>query len=116
MTNPKHRLESNLSSFKFHFNEVQNVSWERHELLEKVVQTSKDSVKLKAKELHHLVVKEVKKINGFCTGVQKNTDVLISPTWTFTEDIRAFNLEYKEELRKKWIGWEFVQGDWNFTK
>lgn len=65
------------------------------------MKNSKDSVELKVKELQDLVVKEVKQIDGFCTGVQKNVDVFLSATWTLIEEIRAFNLKYKEELSKK---------------
>lgn len=46
---------------------------------------------MKVKGLHNLVFEEVK----------KNFDVLLSTTRTLIEDIRAFNVEYKEELNKK---------------
>lgn len=94
-------MDDNLSSYKYDLTDVKNVSRKRHDLMEKIVQSSKESVKFKVMELRDFMVKEVNKIDGFYAGVKKNVDALLYATVTLTEDIQVFNLEYNEELSTK---------------
>ncbi|CAI9290109.1 unnamed protein product [Lactuca saligna] len=81
--------------YKYDITNVKNVACERHELTEKVLQSSIESMEFKFKGLHDFIVKEVTKIDGFCTRIKKNVYVLLSTTCNLIEDIYAFNVEYK---------------------
>lgn len=48
------RLKGNLASYKFHLTKVPNFDLERHDLLEKLMQTSKESVESEVKEIHDM--------------------------------------------------------------
>ncbi|CAI9285885.1 unnamed protein product [Lactuca saligna] len=69
------RLDDNLTSYKLDLTEAQTAARERHELLENVMKDSRDSVELKVKELQDLVVKEVKQIVSFCTGLKNGLSI-----------------------------------------
>ncbi|CAI9292605.1 unnamed protein product [Lactuca saligna] len=73
-------------------------------------------VELKVKGLPDFVIEEVKKIDGFCTGIQKNFDVLLYATSILVKDIPAFNVEYYSKLsiqgrQRKNIPCEFTIAD-----
>lgn len=95
------KLYRTTKSIKFDLTEVCNVARERHEIIVKSLYEFKKFVEINIKEVYELLSTVVKKNDGLFLGVQKNVDCLLVATRTLVEDVRAFNVRYKEALEKK---------------
>lgn len=80
-------MTDKMSSYKFDFKEVQNVARERHELVYNRLNSLKESLDLRIKELVDLVTKEVSKLEKLWNGIPKTVKVLLGAMTTLIEDV-----------------------------
>lgn len=80
-----------MTFYMFYLKEFQNIAWERLAIFEKMINSSKESIKLKIKDL------EVTMLCKFCLAIKHNFDVLLGARRTLIEDIHAFIKDYAVE-------------------
>lgn len=88
-------------TFNHEIKKLQDVAREFQELFEKMVNSSKTSIKSKLKEFIDLFSKKVKQLDMFCDKIMHMVNVLIGATTKLIEEINFFSKGYTGEMKLK---------------
>lgn len=100
LTSSEERFIAKSNSYKYEVKALQDVAREQHAIFGNLLNSSKESIESKLKDLWDLFSKQVMNLDNFCESIKDKVDFFTS-TRTLVEYVSAFNKDYVVNLKLK---------------